>query len=458
MYKWFGMMKSNYDLVVIGAGTAGTLAAFAAKEEGLENVLLIDRKSRENIGRKICGDGVGAKHMTFLQEQGFPIKEQSVVKNKIALAKIVAPNSKVVSRIPVLGHLVILNRYQFGQTLLEHTLAEGVTLMDKTTFSDIKRENGEVKIALTKAGHKSEVITTPLVIDASGINSKIRENANFFAPENSLADDEQYYCYREIAKIPSLPLKYRQTAIFEFSFERTRGGYLWFFSRGNGELNMGCGIPKSWIKQINPKEVFQRYIASRFKKYQILDAGGSFVPTRQPLPSFVKDNIILVGDAGTLVNPIHGGGLSPSLNGGFLAGKIAAQKITEEAVTEADLWPYNIKIVERYCQRYAILDLYRILLQNIPDEELLQALEKGYFPLGKIFYARKYEKLLALSRKLGEQWAQLPDPRFNLLPEYLESIHTLTSNYPATPTELDSWATKYRSIYRSYQQKVQFTP
>ncbi|MHA1881042.1 MAG: FAD-binding protein, partial [Candidatus Heimdallarchaeota archaeon] len=50
MYKWFGMMKSNYDLVVIGAGTAGTLAAFAAKEEGLENVLLIDRKSRENIG------------------------------------------------------------------------------------------------------------------------------------------------------------------------------------------------------------------------------------------------------------------------------------------------------------------------------------------------------------------------------------------------------------------------
>ena len=143
MYKWFGMMKSNYDLVVIGAGTAGTLAAFAAKEEGLENVLLIDRKSRENIGRKICGDGIGTKHMTFLQEQGFPIKEQSVIKNKIALAKIVAPNSKVVSRIPVLGHLVILNRYQFGQTLLERTLAEGVTLMDKTTFSDIKRENGE---------------------------------------------------------------------------------------------------------------------------------------------------------------------------------------------------------------------------------------------------------------------------------------------------------------------------
>ena len=102
-------------------------------------------------------------------------------------------------------------------------------------------------------------------------------------------------------------------------------------------------------------------MSNRFKKMTVLVAGGGFVPTRHPIPNHVKDNIILIGDAGAIVNPLHGGGLSPSLASGHIAGKIAAKLIPAEMTKEEDLWVFNQKIVERYGLRYANCEGERLI-------------------------------------------------------------------------------------------------
>lgn len=51
-------IKKSFDVIVVGAGTGGTTAARFTAKNGL-NVCLIDRKPREKIGDKICGDAVG---------------------------------------------------------------------------------------------------------------------------------------------------------------------------------------------------------------------------------------------------------------------------------------------------------------------------------------------------------------------------------------------------------------
>jgi hypothetical protein len=217
---------------------------------------------------------------------------------------------------------------------------------------------------------------------------------------------------------------------------------------------MGNGVPKFWIKSIAPKEIYQKYMATRFSQKRILDAGGGFVPTRQPLPNHVVDNIILTGDAGLIVNPLHGGGLSPSLASGYIAGKLAANFVTNETLEQQDMWSYNLQLMERYGVRYSILDIYRLSLQNIPDEELTHAIANEYLPLGKIFYAREYDLLVKLSKKLGEIWRELPNPRFNLLPEAIEKITTLTKNYPKSVDNIKSWANQYKQIYNFHQTKI----
>jgi flavin-dependent dehydrogenase len=154
------------------------------------------------------------------------------------------------------------------------------------------------------------------------------------------------------------------------------------------------------------------------------------------------------------VNPLHGGGLSPSLASGYIAGKIAAAQVPNENLSENDLWLFNKKIHERYGLRYSILDLYRILLQNIPDDELNDALQKEYLPLGSIFYAREFEVLMKLSRKLGEIWSQLPNPRFNRLPEIIEKIYDCNNKYPTSPEGLESWTKEYRGLYAEYYELI----
>ncbi|NPE08746.1 MAG: FAD-binding protein, partial [Asgard group archaeon] len=116
------MVSKNFDLVVIGAGTAGCLAAYTAAKEGLSKIALVDRKPQKLIGKKICGDGIGTKHLDFLQELGFPIKENNILANIIKTAHLISPDKKKDYALPVQGQLAIINRHQFGQILLEETL------------------------------------------------------------------------------------------------------------------------------------------------------------------------------------------------------------------------------------------------------------------------------------------------------------------------------------------------
>jgi digeranylgeranylglycerophospholipid reductase len=55
----------KFDVLVVGAGTAGCLAAETAAEAGLK-VCLIERKKREEVGEKICGDALGEHHLKAL--------------------------------------------------------------------------------------------------------------------------------------------------------------------------------------------------------------------------------------------------------------------------------------------------------------------------------------------------------------------------------------------------------
>ena len=213
----------KFDVIVVGAGTAGCMAAYSAAKEGISKIILIDKKSKNQIGNKICGDGIGINHLTFLEDNGFPIKESNIILNKIKTAYLVSPNSTIEDKINIEGHLAIIDRYNFGQTLLKGVLEQRVKLLDKSTIKTIKRKTNEIELNVERKDGESLTIRAPLVIDCSGFHSKIREKSNFFDENYTIKDDEQYYCYREISEIENAPDMYIDSAIFEFSYEKTKG-------------------------------------------------------------------------------------------------------------------------------------------------------------------------------------------------------------------------------------------
>ncbi|MFW9996475.1 MAG: NAD(P)/FAD-dependent oxidoreductase [Candidatus Odinarchaeota archaeon] len=433
-----------FDTIVLGAGTAGCMAAYTAAKSGLKKVALVDRKPKERIGKKVCGDGIKMSHIRFLVENGFQIDRDSLIAGYPEALKLVSPDKRHKIELPTGKQVAVINRHEFGQALLAGALSESVTLFDSTKFTALKSTNDGVKIKL-ETGNKEFSLSTSLVIDASGFNSSIRKNHLIFGDSGHVKDSEQFSCYREICEIDP-PGNFKDSFILEFSFEATRGGYGWVFHRDGNEFNTGIGIPGNQVKDHSPKKSFEKYMANQFMNRKTIEGAGGIVPTRHPLPTLVKDNIILVGDAGAIVNPVHGGGLGSSLVSGHVAGNIAARQVPSEGVTERDLWPFNREIMQRYGLKYSVLDLFRILLQYISDEELNDAFSKEYLPLGKIFMA-DYDPLMAILRKLRGTWEQLPSRNFNRLPEYVERVDMITSKYPESPDKLDEWTKSYEGIY-----------
>jgi digeranylgeranylglycerophospholipid reductase len=122
----------------------------------------------------------------------------------------------------------------------------------------------------------------------------------------------------------------------------------------------------------NPKKQLYKHILSKpqFEGSLLLSGGAWWDPTRRPLDNMVGNGIILTGDAASLVNPIHGGGIGPSMLSGFFAGKKIAEALEGGEPSQSSLWGYNRMYMDSYGKKQASLDIFRMFLISSNDEDL----------------------------------------------------------------------------------------
>ena len=159
-------------------------------------------------------------------------------------------------------------------------------------------------------------------------------------------DDEQFLCYREIWELQEIPLDWEKSTVFHFHNDLTKGGYIWYFHQGKKQFNIGVGVPVKCMKSRPPKRLLNQNILPHFQLKNRVHYCAGFVPTRHPMASYVKDNLILTGDAGLLVNPLHGGGLGSSIVSGYFAGQIAAEHVPLQKCQESPvLIKYTLELL-----------------------------------------------------------------------------------------------------------------
>ena len=168
------MENKFFDVIIVGAGTGGTTAARFTAKKGL-NVCLIDRKKREDIGDKICGDAVGNEIFDILKINHPKDEELSC---HIKGAKLYSPNlKKCINLVDPKQTGYIVNRLEFGQRLLNEALDAGVNkFLDKTMVLDLLYKNGTINGVQIKLenGEKAD-LRANIIIDASGFYSPLRK-------------------------------------------------------------------------------------------------------------------------------------------------------------------------------------------------------------------------------------------------------------------------------------------
>ncbi|MEM2994943.1 MAG: NAD(P)/FAD-dependent oxidoreductase [Candidatus Bathyarchaeia archaeon] len=449
----------RFDVVVVGAGTGGCLAAKTLAEAGLK-VCLVERKPSEEIGEKICGDALGEHH---LKNVGLEKPQGGEFEKRIGGIKIYSPDLETVFTVEhedFVGYT--LNRRLFGQWLLKKALDKGAVLLDSTQCLEPIVEKGFVTGVFAKNIKNGENIRldASVVVDASGFVAVIRRKLpKEMGIENTIANEDVEACYREIRQIK------RENADAEYceiylNQKVTPGGYTWIFPKGEGKVNVGLGVCMRG-EFPNPKSQLYSYVLTKplFEGSRLLDGGAWYDPTRKPLSNMVGNGVAIIGDAACLVNPIHGGGIGPSMLSGYLVGKTIVEALEKGDVSKKALWHYNCRYMAMYGTKQAGLDVFRMLLLTCRDEDLNYGMKYKLLVeedvlkagLGEDFHLKITETAKRVFR--GLKRLRFVN-RLRLAVNLMKQVKAHYRNYPETPEGFAEWQTKTEVLFETARAKL----
>ena len=233
-------MRSSYDVVVVGGGPAGSMAAWEAANGGAAVCLL--EKDRD-IGYPVrCGEAVG--HSGLVQ---FVELKDSWIAEKITSVKLISPNgSKVdVEFSAEIGY--ILNRRIFDYDLSRYAANAGAEIYTKSYVKGLLKDNGKVNGVILDFLGAEKQIKAKIVIGADGLTSRVGRWAGI-KTQIRMKDMESAVQY----SVSNVDIEANKMVMYVGN-NYAPGGYLWVFPKGDRFANIGIGISGKYSKNKSAK-------------------------------------------------------------------------------------------------------------------------------------------------------------------------------------------------------------
>ena len=297
-----------YDIIVIGAGPAGSMAAQAASV-GHAKVCLLERKEKAGFPVR-CGEGIGLKGAFSNQFEIDP----TWVKARISKVRMVSPNGTAVT----LNHSVdsyVVDRELMDFELVKRSIACGAHYFAETPVISIQR----IEKKLYECRSPDRSYSAPCVILADGVESRLARDLGW---NTALAPEDLETC--AFCKITHESIS-PDSCVFYIGNKITPAGYAWVFPRGESMANVGLGVLGSYSGAGKARDLLEDFVKRNFAGAGIQDLHCGGVPAGKWLKPLVKDGAMVVGDAARQVISLTGAGINYSVYAGQLAGRIAAE-------------------------------------------------------------------------------------------------------------------------------------
>ena len=301
-------MKNKYDIIIVGSGPAGSMAAFGAASNG-KRVCLLERKPKAGTPVR-CGEGIGYKGLTRTLE---PRPEW--IKSTITRARMVSP-SGIAVEIGDMDKGWVLDRERMDFDLVKDAIDKGAEYIPNTSVVSAEKMAGGLYKCVCA---DSNEFFAPCLILADGVESRL---ARCFGWDTALKPADIETC--AFARVKSSDIE-PDCCTFYLGSGVAPGGYLWTFPWGAGVANVGLGVIGSKSKAGLPQKLLLDFISRRFPDAEVTDLHCGGVPVSRWLRPLVKEGVMIVGDAARQVNAMSGGGIAYSLYAGKLAGTVAAK-------------------------------------------------------------------------------------------------------------------------------------
>lgn len=310
-------MRDAYDVIVIGAGPAGSMAAHAAALRGA-SVLLVEK--RPAIGAPVrCAEGIVTADLTEFMDP-----DPKWVSTVIRKARFIAPDKSTFTISGKTGDEILgytLDRKIFDRDLAMKAADAGADVLVHARAVPLM-EGGRISGATIYQHGMTYDVRAKVVIAADGVESKFAKSAGINTTV-ALADLDSCVQYL-VTDIDIEP----ETNVFYWSNADCPHGYIWIFAKGPRSANIGIGIPGTKSGDGHrAKDYLDRFMEKHFPNGKITELIVGGVSTCKPLESTVADSLIICGDAARFSDPFTGGGIYQALYSGRLAGEIAADAI-----------------------------------------------------------------------------------------------------------------------------------
>ena len=459
-------MESNYDIVVAGAGMAGSLAAAAAAKAGAR-VALLDRNEEGEVGKKtnwgwVCGEAVSATHIKFVRSKLDISFIHPEIELKVDGVYAFSPDLKC--KVKFEGEGYILDRPAFERRLLECARAYGADYIPEFEVEGPLLEgNSVVGIYGKDRAKQHREIKAKAVIDALGIATTLRRKL----PQNPYVDRDidisdieltGRYLYEFDQDHEDLNYFDPANALIHLNQALAPGGYGWVFPKEKNMVNIGIGVQKESLeirnRKLGRKDTLQTLMDEYVRLNPVLknvrlynkDNNGKgywSVAVRRQMDCLVFNGYLGAGDSMAMPNPISAGGIGPSMIAGILAAENAVRAIGENDVGIKNLWKYNLDFNAAYGKKTAGLEVFRVYLQSL-NNDLINYGMKTFLTAKEaedISYGLVPELHLASKFKMILKGAANMNAFSNLLyvVKKMKELNALYEKYPESPEAFLKW-------------------
>jgi len=337
----------NYDVLVIGAGPAGSSAARYASRFGLKTLMV---EKRPDIGSPVrCGEGISKAWMPEVDLK----PEAHWISDEVKGARIYGPSEKkpIMLTAGSAGNEVgfVIERDKFDKHIAALAASEGSDVWVKSPAVGIIKEGN--RIVGARIRHNAEIIDVKakIVIAADGFESEFGRWAglkSLILAKNDIISAIEY-------RMINVDSNEDYTDFYLGSI--APAGYLWVFPKGPHEANVGIGVTITKMKdRWDVKNYLDNWINSHpgYKKGKIIQEITGGVSVNKVRDKMTMPGLMVVGDAARLIDPITGGGIANGLISGKYAAQVAKKAIDANDFSEDMMGNYDAMVKEKFERKH----------------------------------------------------------------------------------------------------------